>query len=235
MPHCSLEFSSIGLSVAVHSQWNKELTNCALRIFTSRQRADDFLAKIPNSERQEFAQCAAILESGTDTLGVLEVRGETALSLTSFLIGLSEETRFVGVLNKPDLMGFWGPPTVRASGTGIIMWFHPNDGYRAAIAYAKEQAEGVIRGLSWLQTRRQQQLLKQIEEWKMPRQSADAPLEIEGVIAELLCKASRVAQISVFAMERNRKRSHRMVQTMQFVKDDTVRLCPAGLPIAGKA
>ena len=208
MLYCSLEFTHIGLSVAVHSQWNEELTNCKLRIFTNRQCADDFLAKIPSSERRGFAACAAILESTSDTLGVLELSGDTALSLTSYLIVLSQEGE-VGapITNEPELMGFWGPPTIRAFGTGIIMWFHPNDGYQVIIAYAKEQAAEVVHRFSWLQPEPQELFLEQIEKWKMPRRSADAVQEIGGVIAEVLCKASLAAKVSV-AMEEAQAKAH---------------------------
>ncbi len=138
MPHCSLEFSRIGLLVAVHSQWNEQQTLCALRIFTDRQRAQDFLATIPASERQGFAPCAAVLENNTDGLGALELYGDIALSLTAFLVKLRWEAQVLTrVINRPDFMGFWEPPAVRASGSGMIMWFHQNDGYRVMIAACK--------------------------------------------------------------------------------------------------
>ncbi len=196
MPHCSLEFSRIGLPVAVHSQWNEQRTNCALRIFTNRQHAEDFLATIPRAERQKLARCAAILESDTNAPGVLETNGETAIALFSFLVKLHQEPPVVLRMVKPDLMGCWGPPIVCASGTGIIMWFHPDDGYHTAIVHAKEQAEQVIRGLPWLEPRWQEPLLGEIRRWKISYQSARTVQEIGGVIAEVLCRASLAARVN---------------------------------------
>jgi len=196
MPHCSLEFSRIGLLVAVHSQWNIAQTNCALRIFTSRPRADDFLAVIPHAERRGFAKCAAILESDADALGVLELRGDTALSLTSFFVKLRWEVHVSNTPPGPLLMGFWGPPATREFGDGMIMWFHPDSEYHAAIVHNREQAEKIMCGLSWLQEERRERLLEQIKTWKMLRQSADVLQEIGGVIAEVLAKASLAAKVS---------------------------------------
>lgn len=197
MPHCSLEFSRIGLPVAVHSQWNRQLTQCALRIFTNRESLDDFLAAIPHSEGEWLATYARVLEKTDGATGVWEIRGDTALSLTNFLVTLSEKIE-VGerVLNKPDLIGFWEPPPTRISGTGMMMWFHPDNDYQVAIAHAKEQATDIIRGLSWLDPRRQKKLLGQIAHWKMYERSDDAVQRISGIIAEILCKASLAAKIN---------------------------------------
>lgn len=201
MPHCSLEFSRIGLSVAVHSQWNEEQSNCALRIFTGSKHAEDFLATIPRTERNSFRPCATILNTCPDFPIILEIRGDIALSLTSHLTVLAQEialgTRIFGRLRKPELFGFWEPPATHALGAGIIMWFHPNAGYHVAITHSKEQAEEVIRGLPWLRAQRRQRLLGKINAWHTPQRSDQATQKIKGVIAEVLCKASLAARINI--------------------------------------
>lgn len=195
MPHCSLEFSRIGLPVAAHSQWNEEQTLCALRIFTGRQDANVFLATIPASERCGLAKCVGALQNDVSALGVWTAQGDIALSLTAFLVNLFqgvEEIAFGG----PDVVGFWLPPAARPASGSMIMWSHPDDGCHVAIAGGKEQAEAIIRGLSWLEARRQKRLLRKIRGCRMSCGSSGAVRKVDGLIAEVLCKASLAAKIN---------------------------------------
>lgn len=194
MPHRSLEFSNIG-PVAAHAQWNEAQDNCVLRIFARRQDADAFLPTIPASERQGFEACTAILENGGDAPNMLEINGDTALSLTSFLVKLSQTEGIT--FGEPDLVGFWEPPANRALGAGMMMWFHPDAGYHIAITHSKEQAETVIHGLSWLETERRHRLLGRINKWNTPRRSDHPVQKIEGIIAEVLCKASFATKVAI--------------------------------------
>lgn len=201
MPYCSLDFTCLGMPVVAHSQWDERQTQCTLCLFTDHQHAHRFLTALPDAaEAQDFARfmmhCA--LPSETDEEGVCRIQGDTASTLTNFLVRLrqqiSDMTRNV---EKPDLMGFWEPPVRWKAMSGIIMWFHPDDGYRVVIAHTRDQAARVMHGLSWLQGERQQRLLGQIKRWNTPRRSDHAVQEIKGVIAEVLCKASLAAKVSI--------------------------------------
>ncbi|MFY9462753.1 MAG: hypothetical protein WAP52_01050 [Candidatus Sungiibacteriota bacterium] len=197
MPHCSLEFSRMGLPVAVHSRWNTTQTYCALHLFANHQQVQAFLPKLPAVEAQDFARsmirCA--LPANTEDGGMYRIEGVAALSLTNFLVHLRTQVQeIVRVIEAPDLMGFWEPPAWRAPGAGIILWFHPNDGYRAIIAHTKNQATEVIERLSWLELQRRESLCAKIKRWNAPKKSPHTAEQIQGVCAQVLCHASLAAK-----------------------------------------
>ena len=198
--HCSLEFSSIGLPVVVHSQWDEHQTRCDLCIFTAHPQALIFLEGLSDEEEaRDFEKCLNALRHGENPLDdFVRLEGDPALSLTSFLVKLYQEVQ-VGprILDMLELMGFWEPPAKRKPSAGMIMWFHPEDEYRTVLVHSREQAMRVIRGLPGMGTQRRQRLLAQIRKWNLPHQCPDDTLqEIKGVIAELLCKASMATKIS---------------------------------------
>lgn len=198
--YCSLDFTSTGLLVATHSQWNEAQTQCVLHLFADHRHAQALLPELPPAEAQYFARymmhCALPVDIGEE--GVCCIEGVAALSLTNFLVSLWKHVRvkeIVRVAEAPDLMGFWEPPAWRAPSQGIILWFHPDAGYRVVIAFAKDQAIGVIRGMPWLERRRRESLLAKIDRWHIPRQSPHPAQEIKGVCAQALCLASAAARI----------------------------------------
>lgn len=198
MPHCSLEFSSIGLPVAVHSQWTDAQTQCTLRLFADHRHVQAFLTDLPGAEARDFARCmmrcALPIEIGEE--GMRRIEGVAALSLTNFLVHLSTRVQeVVRVAEAPDLMGFWEPPGWRAPSEGIILWFHPDDGYRVVIPRGRDQAKDAIRRLSWLERQRREALLVKINKWNTPRTSSHTAQEIGGVCAQALCHASIAAKI----------------------------------------
>ena len=149
--HCSLEFAYLGLPVAAHSQWNEARTQCTLHLFTDHQGVLNVLPELPREEAQGLARCMMHCGSTfpfpneTDA-GTTCIQGVAALTLTNFLVLLQKHAHTISrVANEPDLMGYWEPLRWRAPGPGIILWFHPDDGYRAVIAHAKNQALDVIR------------------------------------------------------------------------------------------
>lgn len=197
MPHCSLEFSDIGLPVAVHSQWNTTQTYCALHLFADHRQVQAFLPKLPAGEAQDFARCMmrCVLPKNMNGGRMYRIEGVAALSLTNFLVHLHTRVQeVVRVIEAPDLMGFWEPPAWRAPGAGIILWFHPDDGYQAVIAHTRDQATEVIEHLLWLNLQLRESLCAKIKRWNAPRRSSRAAQEIAGVCAEILCHASLAAK-----------------------------------------
>lgn len=198
MPHCSLQFSDIGLPVAVHAQWNTAQTYGALHLFADHRQAQAFLPKLPDSEAQDFARCMmrCALPDETRHEEICRIEGTTALSLTNFLVHLRTQVQeVVRVIDAPDLMGFWEPPSWRAPSAGIILWFHPDDGYRAVIAHTRDHATEVIQRFSWLELQRRESLCAKIKRWNAPRKSTRPAQQIQGVCAQALCFASVAAKI----------------------------------------
>ncbi|MEK7074658.1 MAG: hypothetical protein AAB968_02745 [Patescibacteria group bacterium] len=206
--HCSLEFSVIGLPVAVHSQWDEEQTYCTLRIFTDRKKADSVLAELRGEERQDFEKCIGALGDESDEPGMVTIEGDAGLSLTSDLVVLLHRIQVVdispAITSRLELMGFWGPLVGRPSRRGIVMWFHPRKGYHVVIAESQQQVKQVIQRLYWLRPERRQRLLRQARQWNSSAQSSETMQEIDGMIAEVLCKASMAMKIKQ-ALERQEK------------------------------
>lgn len=207
--YCSLEFSPLGLLVAAHSLWNEEQTHCVLRIFTNLEQAQAAVAEVSDEARQDFERCMCALPQHRDESSMIEIKGDPALSLTSALVTLRHKIQVLPrISNKPELMGFWnppGPPIRQKPSRGTLMWFHPHDGYHVVIPHSKEQAEQVIRGLSsWLGRERKGRLVSQIKRWNSPDESSWVPQEIEGIVAEVICKSSIALKVSQ-AMEKQAK------------------------------
>lgn len=199
MQHCSLDFiNTIGLPVVAHSRWSEAQTQCALHLFADHGHALSFLPELPGAEAQDFAQlmmrCALPAEMGEG--GMHRIEGVAALSLTNLLVNLHTRVQeVVRVAEAPDLMGFWEPPGWRVPSEGMILWFHPDSGYRTVIARARDQAAEAITRLSWLERRRKESLLAKISKWNAPRTSPHTAQEIGGVCAQALCLASAGARI----------------------------------------
>jgi|GEM_PF-4511894 len=199
MPHCSLQFSHIGLRVAVHSRWNETQTQCQLHLFADHKHILAFLPELPDAEAQDFARmmmrCALPADVGEE--GMYCIEGVPALSLTNFLVYMHRHVQeeVIRVAEAPDFMGIWEPLPWRARSQGMIMWFHPDEGYRAVIAYTKDQATDVIRRLSWLEPQRSESLQAGIRRWNAPRTSPHAVQEMRGVCAQVLCLASVAAKM----------------------------------------
>ena len=205
MPHCSLDFRSLGLSMVTHAQWNEAQTQCALHLFADHRYAQTFLAELPAEEAPGFARfmmgvgrftADSDLPADAGAEGMCRIEGVAALILTNFLVHLRTHVQeVVRAAEAPDLMGFWEPPGWRAPDAGIILWFDPDDGYHCVIARTRDQAAIVIRRLSWLERRRRESLCAKINRWNAPRQSPCAAQEIGGVYAQVLCLASAAAKI----------------------------------------
>ena len=204
---CSLEFMHIGLPAVVHSQWDEAQTQCTLRLFADYRHVLAFLAELSNREEaQNLARCVMGAERFITPLcalpadigeeGMYRIEGVAALSLTNFLVHLhTQGQKAVRVVEAPDLMGFWEPPAWRVPSEGMILWFHPDDGYRAVIAHARDQAADAIQGMSWLESQRKESLCAKINRWNAPRISPRPAQEIKGVCAEVLCHGSIARKI----------------------------------------
>jgi len=200
MATSSLDFTCLGLPVVTHATWNEAQTQCALHLFTDHQHAHRFLAReLSGAEQQNFARFmmhCALPEETDEEEGMCCVEGVAALSLTNFLVHLRTDVEKVVLdIEAPDLMGFWEPPGWRVPSEGMILWFHPDDGYRAVIAHGREQAADVIRRLLWLERQHMESLCAKIKQWNAPRTSSRATQEIRGVCAKVLCWASVAAKI----------------------------------------
>lgn len=203
--YCSLEFSLLGLPVAIHSLWDDKHTHCVLRMFTDQEQARTATIEVFDEAKQDFEKCIRALPDLGNGSAMIEIEGDPALSLTSSLVTLHDKIQVLPRISKnSELMGFWGPPDQRKTGRGIIMWFHRNE-YHVAIPYSQEQAEQVIRSLSlWLGRDRRGRLAAYIKHWNSPRQSSQVPQVIEGIVAELICKSSIAMKVRQ-AMERQEK------------------------------
>ena len=201
MQYCSLEFSYLGLPVAMHSRWSEARIDCTLHLFADHRHAQFFLPELPRAEAQEFARCMmrCALPADIGEEGMCRIGGAAACALTNFLVFSRQEMEEVirtRTTTAPDMVGFWTPPAWRVPDAGIILWFHPGDGYRAVIAHTKDQAADVIARLSWLEHEHRESLLVRISRCHIPRQSPHAAQEIRGVCAEVLCYGSLAAKVS---------------------------------------
>ena len=207
MPHCSLEFSHIGLPVAAHSQWNEAQTQCTLHLFADHQHILTFLffPGLPVAEAQNLARLmmhsasagnANALPAEMGEEGICRIEGVAALSLTNFLVHLRTHVQeIIRIAEAPSLMGFWEPPPWRAPSEGMILWFHPDEEYHCVIARAKDQAKDAIRRLWWLDRQRGESLYAKINKWNALRISPHAAQEIKGRCAQVLCQASAAAKV----------------------------------------
>ena len=197
MQYCSLEFTYLDLPVAVHSRWTAAQTQGTLYLFADHRHLQALLPDLPPIEAMDLARCMMHCALPADIgEGMYRIEGAAALTLTNFLVLFSRETdEVLRIATVPNLMGFWEPPAWRVPDAGIILWFHPDDGYRAVIAYAKDQATDAIAKLPWLERKRRLSLLASISKWHTPRQSPHVMQEIRGICAEVLCRASLAAKV----------------------------------------
>lgn len=215
MPFFSIPFPD--LLLIAHSQWEGD-SRCKLRIFTKSESAEKFLADadLPNDESQALSDIVSVFKEPWEEhwkvllveidgdvaaslseeskeywkVPLVEIDGDAAASLSHAIsIYHNKVKTYALFLTGPLILRFLEPLEGRKGSCGIIMWFDPDDGYRVAIVYSKEQAEGVIQRLLWLNEEERKSRLKKIRKWSIIRRTSKPPQNIGGPTAQLLCVA----------------------------------------------
>jgi hypothetical protein len=188
--HRSLKFTHLPLPVVVHATWQADNSTGTLRMFTDRAHAERFLKDLPSEEANGFAPLIPALAQDTSEPTV-EIVGDSALSLTNGLIAFERSVAsYTHLPAGPDLLGYWGPAPNRENSDGMLMWFDEEGHYHAAIVRSKPQARRILADLYWLDSFRQEQLIRQVGWWNIAEKSEKEALWVEGSIAQLLNNVS---------------------------------------------
>ncbi|OGG52454.1 hypothetical protein A3H16_03715 [Candidatus Kaiserbacteria bacterium RIFCSPLOWO2_12_FULL_53_8] len=192
----SLKFTALSKPVVVHSQWDNERKVCTLRIVSDVNDAIDLSSKLPLKEAEAFNKVRYVLKH-SDKRGIVQLEGNVGMVLTNQLVQYHDTTgQYTHDAKEPELFGTWGTLEMDGRGRPTYMWWHGDGGYRVETVNSKEQAEELIKRLTWLGKGRQETLLDQTRTWwSNARSTSDKPHRIDGAAAELLCKASVIAKM----------------------------------------
>lgn len=206
--HRIIDFFGVDVPVVVYFDWNQVngvSEDCRLFIFSSQEQLIETLASnvIPAQNTAEFEALLGMLPSSTDSEMVL-LEGDAASSLSAMIGALySFQVQIELPPGSFDLNGFWEPPRRATPSTGGILWLDPEQQFKAAIVYTKEQALEILQEVrGWLDPSRYEVCLQALDEWNLFPASDKPAVLIQGDAAKLLNWASLFEKVRMADMRK---------------------------------
>ena len=191
----SLKFTALAQPIVAHSHWNDQTRECTLWLMASPNDAINVSSKLPIEQARSLDALRWVLKHDVES-GTVAVEGNVGMVLTNQLVQYHDTVgQYTHSPMEPELLGTWGTLEKDGHGRATYMWWHQDGGYQVVNINSLQQAEDLIKSLTWLGESRQKTLIQETKKWSahaLP--SIDEPQKISGAMAELLCKASVIAR-----------------------------------------